>query len=217
MAQDLEARDARFAAEFSGDVTVEKIAAVYAEAFLNAAEKAGQVEELVAELVEIGEQVLKPYPQFAEILGSAIINHEEKEGILTRVFGGRVSPLVMNFLQVLNRRDRLDILRPIIRGIQEEWDRRRGLVKVLVTTAGPVETEVARRIESQLTSVVQGVPVIEWRVDPQVIGGIVIQIGDRILDASVMTQLRKLKQQMIDRSAHEIQSRRDRFCDPAGN
>ncbi|MBC7337021.1 MAG: F0F1 ATP synthase subunit delta, partial [Clostridia bacterium] len=123
MAQDLEARDARFAAEFAGDVTVEKIASVYAEAFLNAAEKTGQVEELVAELRAIEEEVLKPFPRFAELLGSGIINHEEKLEILNRVFEARVSPLVMNFLRVLNRRDRLDILGPIVRAIQEEWDR----------------------------------------------------------------------------------------------
>ncbi|MBC7352943.1 MAG: ATP synthase F1 subunit delta [Thermogutta sp.] len=217
MAQDLEARDARFAAEFAGDVTVEKIASVYAEAFLNAAEKTGQVEELVAELRAIEEEVLKPFPRFAELLGSGIINHEEKLEILNRVFEARVSPLVMNFLRVLNRRDRLDILGPIVQAIQEEWDRRRGLVHLKVITATPLEKDLMERLEGQLRELVGGVPVVQWQVDPGVIGGIVIQVGDKILDASVETQLRKIRQQIIDRSAHEIQSRRDRFCDPAGD
>lgn len=217
MAQDLEARDARFAAEFAGDVTVEKIAAVYAEAFLNAAEKAGDAENLVAELEDIEREILVPFPKFGEILASAIIGHDEKLGILERVFGGRVSPLVMNFLRVLNRRDRLDILRPIIRAVQNEWNRRRGLIRVQVTTATPLDGDLAQRLERQLRELLGGVPMVEWHVDPRVIGGIVIQIGDKILDASVLTQLRKLKQQIVDRSAYEIQSRRDRFCDPTGD
>jgi len=69
----------------------------------------------------------------------------------------------------------------------------------------------------QVSKTLGGTPVLHERVDPAVIGGVVVRVGDTIYDASVARQLETMRQQMIDRSAHEIQSRRDRFRYPAGN
>lgn len=215
--QDVNADDARFAAEFSGDVTVERIAAVYAEAFLDAASRAGDPAEFVAELDEIVEQVLRPFPKFAEVLGSSMILHQEKVGIIDRVFKNRISPLSLNFLKVLSRRNRLEIFLPIVRAIHQEWDRRRGLVPVRVVTATPVDDNLARQIEEQLKGLIEGVPLVSWRVEPNLLGGVLIAVGDKIIDASVSAQLQRVKQRIINRSAHEIQSRRDRFCNTTGN
>jgi F-type H+-transporting ATPase subunit delta len=60
-------------------------------------------------------------------------------------------------------------------------------------------------------------PVLVPRVDPHVIGGVVLRVGDTVYDNSVATQLQRLSGQIISRSVHEIQSRRDRFSYPAGN
>ncbi len=60
-------------------------------------------------------------------------------------------------------------------------------------------------------------PLLTRVVDPELIGGAVLRVGDTVHDGSIANQLEKLRQQMIDRSVHEIQSRRDRFRDPAGN
>lgn len=217
MSQDFDAQDSRFAAEFAGDVTVERIAALYAEAFLNVIEKDGKTESALAELDAIVEEVLKPHPRFAEILGSNIISHEEKVGMIDRVFKGRVSQVVLNFLKVLSRRGRLDIFLPIVHAIHEELDRRRGIVPVRVVTAAPLDEKLSEQLETRLRALIQGEPRISHRVDPRVIGGIVIEIGDKVIDASVSAQLERLKKQIIDRSAHEIQSRRDRLSHSTGN
>jgi len=217
MSQDFDAQDSRFAAEFAGDVTVERIASVYAEAFLNVADRSAEAESLVAELDAIVDDVLKPFPRFAEVLGSNIVPHEEKIGIIDRVFKGRVAPLILNFLKVLSRRGRLDIFLPIVRAIHEEMDRRRGVVSVRIVTAAPMKEKLSRHLEERLRDLVKGEPRISHRIDPRVIGGIVIEIGDKVIDASVSAQLERLKKQIIDRSAHEIQSRRDRFRYSTGN
>ena len=54
-------------------------------------------------------------------------------------------------------------------------------------------------------------------VRPELIGGLVMRVGDTVYDGSISTRLNKLRQQMIDRSVHEIQSRRDRFRSPEGD
>ena len=64
---------------------------------------------------------------------------------------------------------------------------------------------------------VDGEPELLVEVDPEMIGGIIVRVGDVVYDASIATQLNKVRQDMIDRSAHEIQSRRDCFRNPEGN
>ncbi|MGQ9822451.1 MAG: ATP synthase F1 subunit delta [Thermogutta sp.] len=211
MTADTHAEDARFAAEFSPDVTAERIAAVYAEAFLDVAQAAGEAESLVLELEEMVREVLDPWPDFESLLASSIISHEEKSQILRRVFGGRVNPRVLDFLLVLSRRGRLDCLRVIVRAVREEWIRRRNEIRVRVRTAVALKAEVASELERTLESLLGRRPIMEQRVEPDLLGGIVIEVGNTVFDASVAVQLERVRKQIIDRSAHEIQSRRDRF------
>ncbi|NMC18899.1 MAG: ATP synthase F1 subunit delta [Thermogutta sp.] len=213
MTADMHAEDARFAAEFSPDVTVERIAAVYAEAFLDVAQAAGEAEASVQELADVVQEVLDPWPDFEAVLASSVISHEEKSRLLRRVFEGRASEQVLNFLQVLSRRGRLDCLRAIVRAVQEEWIRRQNQIRVKVKTAVPLTAAVVSELERTLESLLGRRPIIEQRVEPDLLGGIVIEVGDTVFDASVAVQLERVRKQIIDRSAHEIQSRRDRFRD----
>ncbi len=211
-----DAQDARFAAEFHADVTVEKIAEVYAEAFVGAAEQGGSLDEAVSEYESFVE-ILHSQPTFDAILASAMISAEEKRFLLDKTVGQKASPLFRSFLDVLARRNRLDLLRPIYAECQVALDRRHGRIPVTVTTAVPIAPEILDQLSGKLREALGGEPVIQSTVDPETIGGIVVRVGDTIYDASILTQLKNVRQQMIDRSAHEIQCRRDSFRNPEGN
>ncbi|MHC4400421.1 MAG: ATP synthase F1 subunit delta [Planctomycetota bacterium] len=217
MAEDSQARDARLAAELDADVGVHHIAEVYAEALLGAAEKAGRAEAILEELDSLIADVLDAFPKWEEILASGLISHEEKLGILDRTLAGRASLLLVNFLKVVSRHGRLDCLRAIHRRAHELYDRLRGRVSVEVSTAAPLGSDMAERLARSLRDLTGGEPVLEQVVDPSLIGGVVVRVGDTVYDASIATQLDNVRQQMIDRTSHEIQSRRDRFRHPAGN
>ena len=217
MSQDPQARDARLAVEVEADVGLERLAAVYAEGFLKAAEKAGQTEALLDEFDSLLADVLGRFPKLEEILASGIISHEEKVGILDRALGPQASALFLSFLKVVSRHRRLDCLRAIHRQTHEQYQRMRGRVPVRVSTAAPIDNELARRIADNLRSIVDGEPILEQIVDPDLIGGVVVRVGDIVYDGSVATRLEEIRQQMIRRSGNEIQSRRDRFRHPAGN
>ena len=73
------------------------------------------------------------------------------------------------------------------------------------------------QLAKSLRPLVGGEPTLEVAVDPELIGGIVVRVGDTVYDGSVARQLERLKSQMITRSVHEIQSRRDRFRHSGGN
>jgi F-type H+-transporting ATPase subunit delta len=217
MAQDLHARDAQLVAQLDADAGREHIADVYAEAFLGVGQDAGRVEELMEELDSIISEVLNVFPEFEGVLGSALIPHEEKLALVDRVYAGRVSNDMLNFLRVLSRHGRMDCLRAIHRQAHRQLQRLQGRVPVQVVSAVPLDDRLLGLLGEQLRKIIGGEPVFDQVVDPDIIGGMVVRVGDTVYDASVTAQLKQLRQQMIDRSAHEIQSRRDRFRYPAGS
>jgi F-type H+-transporting ATPase subunit delta len=207
-------RDAQMAAALSADVGVEHVATIYAEAFLGAAQSEGQTEQRLAEFDSLLADVLDVFPDLERVLVSGLVSHEDKVAVLDRTLGGQASPLLLNFLKVVSHHGRLEILRPIHREARKLFERMQGWVRVLVTTATPLDDPLAERVVEDLRRILPGKPILERRVDPSIIAGIVVRVGDTVYDGSVATQLETLRQQMIDRSAHEIQSRRNRFRYP---
>jgi F-type H+-transporting ATPase subunit delta len=210
-----EAADARVAAELDADVGVEHIGAVYAKALLGAAENAGRLAETFEELESLVRDVLDKLPQLDQVLSSGLVSHEDKAALLDRLLAGKASPLVLNFLKVLARHGRLDVLRAVYRQAKLQYDVLRGVIRVELLTAAPVSQAMIDKVQTQLRSLLGGEPMVEHRVQPGLIGGAVVRVGDTIYDGSIATQLENLREQMIDRSVHEIQSRRDRFRPPA--
>ena len=205
--------DAQYSAEFHADVAVEKIAEVYAEAFLNAAESPDDA------LGELGSfvDVLRELPKFDTVISSAMVATEEKCSLIEKAVGAQASPTFKNFLRVVAKRGRLDILRAIHSEAAKIVDKRRNRIPVTITTAVPLDEQVFGSLSEKLRVVVGGEPIIKSVVDSETIGGLVVRVADTIYDASILTQLKNVRQQMIDRSAHEIQSRRDSFRNPEGN
>jgi F-type H+-transporting ATPase subunit delta len=198
------------------NVAAHRIAAVYAKALIGAAENAGTTDAAVGEFDAVA-AALERFPKLEAIFASALIGPEEKLPMLDRLFGTKVSPLVLNFLKVLARHGRLEIVRPIRAEVQKLYDALRGRVRVELRTATPIADGLSQKIETSLRRLVGGQPQVEPAVDPAVIGGIVLRVGDTIYDGSVARQLNQVREQMITRSIHEIQSRRDRFRHSGGN
>ncbi len=215
--QDITAEHARTAARIEADVGVGHIAEVYAQAVLGAAEAAGQTQALVDEFDLLVTSLLDRQPKFEALIGSMMVSHEEIAGVLDRVLGGRVSPLLLNSLKVLSRHGRLNCLRQIHGRLHDLYDALQNRVKIRLTTAQPIGAELASRIRIALRAKLEGEPVLDLAVDPKLIGGAVLRLGDTVYDNSIANQLEILRQQMMDRSANEIQSRRNRFRYPAGN
>jgi len=198
------------------DVGAQRVGAIYAHAFMGAAEAKGVSDSAVAELASVAES-LEANPRFETILGSALVPHEEKERILDRVYGGKLSPLVLDFLKVLSHHGRLEVTRAVSAQAQQLYDESRGRVRVDVLTATPLDDSESRALDASLRRILGGEPQVHPEVDPSLIGGIVLRVGDTVYDGSVARQLHQVCEQMINRSVHEIQSRRDRFRHSGGN
>jgi F-type H+-transporting ATPase subunit delta len=202
-------------ARSSLDDDVIALARRYAEALIDAAQKEGKVDAALEELAEIESDILDRFPAFSQVLSSSLVPAAEKDRILLEVFEGRASDFVLRFLRVLNRHERLGLIGPIVREARLIWDRRNRRIPVSVRTAYPLDELQTKALNERLAILVQGTPILSVSTDPGLIGGLVVQVGDHLYDASVKNRLAQLRHRLIEGKTHEIQSRRDQFSYPA--
>jgi len=198
------------------DPSANVVARVYANAFLNAAGEAGQAEAL-EEFTSFVDDVLRPNPEFARLLTTEVTGREEKLGLIDRVVAPTGSERFTNFLRVLARHERLELL-PLILG--ETWlehEKRAGRQRVIVRTAAALDEKRLDGIRERLAAALPFEPILIPEVDETLVGGLVVQIGDTVHDGSLRTRIRDLKDRLRERYLNEIQSGRDRFSHPEGN
>ncbi len=97
---------------------------------------------------------------------AALVSHDEKSKLLDRVFGGRLSPLVVDFLKVISRHGRLDIVRSVHHQVLELYDELRGRIRVQLSTATAVSDELSTSLRGALQKLLGGEPAVEPAVDP---------------------------------------------------
>jgi len=194
------------------DIDVLTIARVYATALLQTARKSDKVDLMQEHLDELfGTALSATEPtSIRKLMTSGAIPRGRREQVITEAFKGRVDDVFLDFLLVLNKHDRLDLIRPIAAEYRELRDKLYNRVRFQVRTAVKLNDEQREKIAKQAGDYFKMDPVLVEIVDPSLIGGLQIQVGDTLYDLSLKTQLQKIKQQLLARSSHEIQRRRDR-------
>jgi F-type H+-transporting ATPase subunit delta len=199
------------------DVGTQRVARVYAEAILRAAETRHQGDEFYGELDSLVNDVFPAELRLEAFLSSGVIGKHTKAGVLRSTFAGRASDVFINTLLVLNDHERLDLLRPILTAYRQLRDLRAGRMRVLVRSALPLPDDQRERLLQLLRETFVKEPLLETQVDQDLLGGMVVRVGDWLYDHSVRTQLETIRDQIIARSSYEIQSGRDRFCSGNGD
>jgi F-type H+-transporting ATPase subunit delta len=189
-----------------------RLARTYAEALLAIAEQRGEADAVHEDLRSLGRDLCPNIPGFEAFLDSPAISKKRKDEFITKALEGRATPLLVDFLRLLNRKDRLGSLRLIAIAYRSLRDSRANRLRVLVETAAPLTEEQKTVLTETLAETTGKTPVLVVREKPELIGGVVVHIGDRVFDTSVRTKLRTIRNQLLVRGTHEIQSRRDRFC-----
>lgn len=197
--------------QHTANVQEQRVARVYAEALLNAAEKQNQADEILEELRSLIGELFQADPAIEVFFSSAAVGRKTKAEVIRTTFEGHVSQTFLNFLLVLNDHERLDLLRPILKAALELRDQRARRIRVQVRSAVTLPEDQRERLRQELERDFQLEPVLETQVDPELLGGVVVKVGDWLYDGSIRTQLENLRRQLIERSSYEIQSRRDTF------
>lgn len=191
------------------------LARVYATSLFELAQAdggQGRIEEVLDELESIIGLAQSDFA-FGEFLASRILSVDDRGESIKRIFTGRVSDLTLRFLLVLNEKERLSHLPAIAAAYDEMVQRAFGRVEVDVYTAAPLDPADVGVIKARLQTVLNKEPVLHAYVEPAMIGGIKLQIGDQLIDASVSSGLRKLRDQIGTHGLAEIRSRAERLID----
>jgi len=192
------------------------VARTYADAFLNVI-PAGQEAEALAEFRSFVEEVLDKNPEFSRLFLSGTVGRDVKLGLVDRVVAGRASDLFANFLRVLVKHERLDLLHLILAQCDIESEKRSGRKRVQVISAQPLSEGAVEKIRERMAAMLSIQPVLETAVDPDILGGLRIRVGDTIYDGSLRARLKQLRAHVRKGSLHEIQSGRNRFSTSEGN
>jgi F-type H+-transporting ATPase subunit delta len=173
---------------------MQEIAEVYARSLFEVAEEHGDLDVVHEQLGQFAD-ALSDNRQLAIFLFSPYFSTEEKKDGLTRAVEN-ADPIVVNFLQALIERHRMPAIFRIRARFGELWDDAKRLLPVQVTSAialDPATVEsIGRRIGEQTDREVE----LTSTVDPDILGGIVLRVGNFILDASIRNRLNQLRKQV---------------------
>lgn len=178
---------------------------LYAEAMLGLAEERGQSDALLDELRELVE-FLDQNPKVEHFLASQMVDEEGRARVLDDLFRGQASALLLDSLQVINRKGRLGQLRAIAESYRIALRDLRGWVDVHVRTAVPLDDAQRTRLQDVLAASTGRKPTLVERIDPSLIGGIVVEVAGKKFDASVASRLHDLSEALLARASREIHS-----------
>jgi F-type H+-transporting ATPase subunit delta len=164
-------------------------------------------------LVEIGQanNALDKYGQnLADLCQLVQVSHDFREVLLNPVFtkddkkriSGEIlkkidtDTMVVNFVNVLIDRKRIDQLEGIEKAFREEVDEIRGIKRGEVTSADPLNPDELARVTEALSKMSGKQVIVSARVDPLLIGGLVAKVGDMVFDGTIRTQLNQLKESL---------------------
>ncbi len=185
---------------------------VYAKALLGAAAKSNETAAVLEQLDSVVQDVLTRLPKVAAALSSPRVPHEAKEQMLDKAFGGKMSPTLLNFLKVLSRRGRLDCLAAISAAARRQYNEATGRIQVTVRTAEGISDEQRDAIAARLQQALGGEGDMQTSVDPSLIGGIVVRVGDQVFDGSIARRLVRLRDGAVERISGQIRESLDRFA-----
>ncbi|MCK4999972.1 MAG: ATP synthase F1 subunit delta [Anaerohalosphaera sp.] len=172
---------------------------IYSEVLFELAEEAGQVKEVMDDLERIV-GVISGNDEFAALLNSQQLTGEEKTDIVQRIFKGRVSDLTLDFLRVLARRGRLSFLS----GISDKYEvmvdvhHKRSLIEVTLAKS-PSDDEL-EKLKNDLKDAINGDVKLVVNIDPEIIGGVIIKKGDKLVDNSLRRILNRAVKTIVQRS-----------------
>lgn len=184
----------------------QRVAVTYAQALLEVGAAGGNADALLEELAAVV-KLVEADARFAQFLTSPIISAQARRQSLQRIFQGRLSRPLLGLLLVLCDHQRLGLLGEVLAAGRRLRDESLGRKPVQVRSAVPLDPGLQETIRLRLAERLGLEPLADFQVDPDLLGGLVIQVDDKVVDGSVRTRLRRLRDQILVRSRHEIQSR----------
>ena len=170
---------------------MEEIARVYAEALFSAAKEEGKLDVIREQLGELADAVADDRDLQVFLFSPYFSSAEKTEGLRRAIDGAE--PELINFLELLNEKHRMPAIFRIRRKFDELWAKENRQLEVTVTSAVELDQGVAEKIGEEIEKQTGQSVVLKREVDDDILGGLVVRVGNMVLDASLRNRLEKLR------------------------
>jgi len=167
----------------------------YATALFNAAQRQGTLQRLLEEC-RVLREIAGRSPQLRVFFENPRVPTEDKQALVDKVFGGRLSPLLIKLLHLLVQRDRSSLLDEILDLFRELVEQAEGIQHAYVQTARELNFQEKVRLKSSLEKFTGSKLRIDYAVDPSLLGGIVFRYQDTLIDSSLRAGLREIRRRL---------------------
>jgi F-type H+-transporting ATPase subunit delta len=173
---------------------MEEIAAVYARSLFEVAQEQGKLDEVREQLGQFADAMQDDH-DLQVFFFSPYFSTQEKDDGLDRAVSG-ADPTVVNFLKLLIENHRMPVIFRVRRGYDELWEEENKLLPVQVTSAVALDETTVKQIGDRIASQTGRRVDLSATVEPDILGGIVVRVGNQVLDASVRNRLEQLRKQV---------------------
>ena len=170
-----------------------RISQRYAKALMDLAQERGKVPEVLEDIKSF-EQVSRNR-DFYLLLQSPIVTADKKKNIVEKIFGGKITDITLGFINLCITKGREGVLPDMATAFINDYKQEQGIISIKVSTAAELSKETLEAIKSKIIADVPHAKDVEIEtiLKPELIGGYIVEFGDKLYDASVIRQLEDLK------------------------
>jgi len=172
-----------------------KISVRYCKAIFQLALEKKNLDKVYQDMIFIAE--ICKIPEIKEFLQSPIIITTKKEDIFHKILGTNVENITLSLIDLIVKNGRETFLPAIARNFIHETKKYKGITESVLTTAISVDKEIKKQITDLISDVFKTKVELKENIDPEIIGGFILQIDDNYIDASIKNKLRKIKKELI--------------------
>ncbi|MDM8160414.1 ATP synthase F1 subunit delta [Labilibaculum sp. K2S] len=173
-----------------------KISVRYAKALFELGKEKNLIESVIKD-IQLVDEVCKTMPEFWLMVESPVVKTSQKRTSVKLIFGDKINPVSLNFLDLVVQNRREIYLKDISRNFLALCRKDKGILSATLTSASAIEKESNRKLSELLSKSFNAKIELQEVVDKEIIGGFVLRIEDQQLDASVSNQLNLIKRELL--------------------
>lgn len=180
-------------------MSVFKVASRYAKSLIDLAKEQNSLEAIKVDMEQVV-AVIKSSTELQAVLKNPIVKTDKKNSILSALFKDKVRPEIVGFFAIMVRKGRSELVYATAQEFIREYNEVKGVVNAVVTSASPLSAANLEALRGQIAEEIKADIILVNKVDPALIGGFIVNVGDKQLDVSIAGKLNKLERHFSNQS-----------------
>ncbi len=171
------------------------VAQRYANALMEFSGEKLSKEDIFSQIKDV-QTSLNNSDDLQKVMSSPIVSNDEKKGVINKIFGKNINEIILNFLNFLIDKNRFNIFNSIVKEYKNELNRQNGLLEIKIVSAIKLNDNEKAMIKVKLQKILNKEIELDWATDSSLIGGLVFEAGDNIVDCSLQHKLQEINKEI---------------------